>query len=64
MKVRDLLRLLQANGWTIVRVRGSHRQLRHPDRRGVVTVAGNSGADVPSGTLKAILKHAGIQEGA
>lgn len=64
MKVSDLLRLLQANGWTIVRVRGSHRQLRYPDRRGVLTVAGNSGPDVPGGTLKAILKHARIREGA
>lgn len=63
MKVRKLLTLLERHGWVIVRIRGSHRQLRHPERRGVLTVAGKPGAEMPSGTLKAILKHAGIEEG-
>lgn len=37
------LRLLQRNGWSIVRIRGSHRQLRHESRPGVLTVAGKLG---------------------
>ncbi|HEY3516100.1 MAG TPA: type II toxin-antitoxin system HicA family toxin [Gammaproteobacteria bacterium] len=61
MKVRELLRLLEQDGWYLVRTRGSHRQFRHPVKPGTVTVSGNAGADVPHGTLRAILKHARIR---
>ena len=61
MKVREVLRILQEAGWSVVRVRGSHRQLRHPEKRGTVTVAGHLNVDVPSGTLKSIWKQAGIE---
>jgi predicted RNA binding protein YcfA (HicA-like mRNA interferase family) len=61
MKVRELLRLLEQDGWHLVRTRGSHRQLRHATKPGTVTVSGNAGADVPLGTWRAILKHARIQ---
>jgi predicted RNA binding protein YcfA (HicA-like mRNA interferase family) len=60
MKVRDLLRLLQQDGWHVVRTRGSHRQLKHPWKLGTVTVAGKPGAEVPRGTLRAILKQARV----
>lgn len=61
MTVRDLLSLLREDGWEVTRIRGSHRQLRHNDKSGTVTVAGNLGLDMPIGTLKAILKQAGIE---
>jgi predicted RNA binding protein YcfA (HicA-like mRNA interferase family) len=61
MRVRDLIRLLAANGWQLRRTRGDHRQFAHPERAGVITVAGNLGRDVPSGTLNAILKAAGLK---
>jgi predicted RNA binding protein YcfA (HicA-like mRNA interferase family) len=61
MKVRDLIRLLEQNGWVLNRTRGDHRQFVPPDRRGVVTVSGNLGRDMPSGTLHAILKAAGLK---
>jgi len=61
MKVRDLVRLLERNGWVLRRTRGDHRQFLHPDRPGVVTVSGNLGLDVPPGTLNAILKAAGLK---
>ncbi len=61
MKVRELLAMLERDGWLIVRTRGSHRQLRHPTKSGTVTVAGKSGADVPPGTLNAILRQAGLK---
>ena len=61
MKVRDLIRLLEQNGWVLNRTRGDHRQFVHPDRPGVVTVSGNLGRDVPPGTLNAILKAAGLK---
>ncbi|MCL4795838.1 MAG: type II toxin-antitoxin system HicA family toxin [Bryobacteraceae bacterium] len=41
-------------------MRDSHRQFRHPDYSSVITVSGNPGIDLPEGTLKAILKAAGI----
>ncbi|MFB3882034.1 MAG: type II toxin-antitoxin system HicA family toxin [Armatimonadota bacterium] len=63
MKVRELLRLLEQNGWRLARFEGSHRQLTHPSRPGVLTVAGNLGRDVPPGILRAVLKAAGIREG-
>lgn len=61
MRVRDLIRLLEAKGWRLRRTRGDHRQFAHPERPGVITVAGNLGRDVPPGTLNAILKAAGLK---
>ncbi len=60
MKVRELIALLERNGWRQVRMRGSHRQFHHADKGKKITVAGKLGIDVPIGTLKTILKHAGL----
>ena len=62
MKVRDLIRLLEEDGWQLVRTRGSHRQFKHLDKPATVTVAGKAGVDVPPGTLNAILKQAGLKD--
>lgn len=62
MKVRDLIKLLENEGWLLVRTRGSHRQFKHPGQPGTVTVAGKPGVDVPPGTLHAILKQAGLKK--
>ena len=61
MKIRELLQKLGANGWSIVRQRGSHRQLKHPKRPDLITVAGNEGAELRPGTLNDILKKAGFK---
>ena len=61
MKVRELLRLLEDDGWRLARTRGSHRQFKHPNKPGTVTVAGKTGVDVPPGTLGAILKQVGLK---
>ena len=61
MKFRDLLKLLHADGWTLVRVRGSHQQFRHPVKRGLVTVAGRGNHDILPRTLKSILKQAQLE---
>lgn len=60
MKVRDLLRLIESDGWFKVRTRGSHRQYKHETKSGLVTVPGHLGDDVAPGTLKSILKQAGL----
>ncbi len=62
MKVRELIRLLEEDGWRLARTRGSHRQFKHPNKPGTVTVAGQAGVDVPPGTLNAILKQAGLKK--
>ena len=61
VKVRDLIHLLESNGWRLKKTRGSHRQFRHPKDGLVVTVPGQLGKDVPVGTLKAILRSAGVE---
>ncbi|MDH3690475.1 MAG: type II toxin-antitoxin system HicA family toxin [Gammaproteobacteria bacterium] len=61
MKVRELIKILEGDGWYISRTRGSHRQFKHSTKSGTVTVAGKSGVDVPAGTLNAVLKQAGLK---
>src|SRR5688572_4445446 len=58
MKVRELIRMLTADGWYLARSRGSHNQFKHPTKAGVVTVAGSGGDDLAPKTLKSILKQA------
>ncbi len=60
MKVGKLLKLLAGDGWTTVRSRGSHRQLRHPRKPGTVTVSGHPNDDVHPKTLKSVLRQAGL----
>ena len=61
MKVRDVIRMLNSDGWCLVRQRGSDRQFRHPWKPGVVTVAGGLSAEMALGTLRSVLKQAGIR---
>jgi len=62
LKVRELLKLLKNDGWEIDRTRGSHRQLVHPVKPGMVTVSGHLGDDVHPKTLKSVLRQAGLEE--
>jgi predicted RNA binding protein YcfA (HicA-like mRNA interferase family) len=61
MKVRDLIKIIEADGWNHVRTRGSHRQYSHAIKRGVVTLPGKSSDDLAPGTLNNILKQAGLK---
>jgi predicted RNA binding protein YcfA (HicA-like mRNA interferase family) len=63
MKVREVLKLLNADGWFRVKARGGHRQFKHPTKAGRVTVAGKLSHDLPQGTLNSILKQAGLEQG-
>lgn len=62
MKVRGLIKLLEEDGWYLVRTKGSHRQFKHQDKPGTVTVAGKPSVEVPKGTLSAILKQSGLKK--
>ena len=61
MKVREVNRLIEDDGWKHVRTRGSHRQFNHPVKRGVVTLPGKPNDDLAPGTLNNILKQAGLK---
>ena len=61
VKVRDIVKQLEDDGWSVVRQRGSHRQFKHATKPGLVTVAGKPGDDVAPGTLNSILKQAGLK---
>ncbi len=62
MKVREAIKLIEADGWYLVRTKGSHRQFHHPVKSGTVTIAGKLNVDVPPGTLNSILKQAGLKD--
>ena len=61
MKIKELIKLLQQDGWAQARMKGSHRQFKHTTKSGTVTVAGKSNTDIPPGTLSSILKQAGLK---
>ncbi|MFH1647197.1 MAG: type II toxin-antitoxin system HicA family toxin [Chloroflexota bacterium] len=62
MKVRDVIRMIEGDGWYVVATRGSHRQYKHPAKQGRVTIAGNLNHEVAQGTLNSILKQAKLKE--
>jgi predicted RNA binding protein YcfA (HicA-like mRNA interferase family)/predicted RNase H-like HicB family nuclease len=59
MKVREAIRLIEADGWFLVATRGSHRQYKHPTKSGRVTIAGKLSDDLAPGTSNSILKTSG-----
>ena len=62
IKVRDMIKILTADGWTLVATRGSHRQFKHPAKPGRVTVPGKPSDDLGQGTMNSILRQAGLKE--
>lgn len=62
MKVREIIKLTEADGWYLIATKGSHRQYKHPTKPGRVTVAGNMNNDLAPGTLNSIHKQAGLKE--
>jgi predicted RNA binding protein YcfA (HicA-like mRNA interferase family) len=62
MKVREIIPLLEDDGWFLVAMRGSHRQYKHPIRPGRVTVAGKPSEDLAPGALNSIFKQSGLKE--
>jgi predicted RNA binding protein YcfA (HicA-like mRNA interferase family) len=62
MKVRDAIALIERDGWRLVATRGSHRQYKHANKPGRVTIAGKPSEDLAPGTFNSILKQAGLKE--
>ena len=62
MNVREVIKLLEEDGWYQARMKGSHRQFKHGSKKGTVTVAGKANVEIPPGTLNNILKQAGLKK--
>ena len=63
MKVREVVRLIEDDGWYLVRTWGSHRQYKHPWKVGLVTVPGKLNDEIAVGTQNSILKQSQISKG-
>ena len=61
MKVREIIKIIETDGWYLVRQKGSHRQYNHSIKKGTVTIAGKPGDDIAKGTGKSILKQAELK---
>lgn len=63
MKYRDVIRLIESDGWRLDRTVGSRQPYRHATQSGTVTVpaGGKMSKDIPAGTLNSILKQAGLK---
>jgi predicted RNA binding protein YcfA (HicA-like mRNA interferase family) len=62
MKVREVIRRLERDGWYRVKSKSGHRQFKHPRKRGRVTVSGKLNKEMPEGTLKNVWRQAGLPE--
>jgi predicted RNA binding protein YcfA (HicA-like mRNA interferase family) len=61
MKVRDIIRRIEGDGWFLVRIRGSHHHDKHPTKPGIVTVAGKPPDEIKPGTLNNVLHQAQLK---
>ncbi|MGD1860828.1 MAG: type II toxin-antitoxin system HicA family toxin [Leptolyngbyaceae cyanobacterium] len=61
MKVKEVIKLIEQDGWYLARTRGSHRQYKHGEKTGLVTVPGKLSDDLAIRTLNSILKQAGLR---
>jgi len=61
MTAREVLQALKADGWFEVRTKGSHVQLKHPVKPGLVTLPNHGGKDIKPGTLASIERQAGLK---
>jgi predicted RNA binding protein YcfA (HicA-like mRNA interferase family) len=62
MKIRDVIKLVEQDGWAITKTRGSHRQYKHPVKKGRVTIAGHPSQDIHPKTLQSVLAQAGLKK--
>ena len=63
MKIRDIIKIIEQDGWFMVRKKGSHRQFKHHSKKGVITIAGNWNDELAKGTLNSIFKQARLKNG-
>ena len=59
MKSLDLIKMIETDGWFLVRVRNSHHHFKHKTKVGLVTIP-HPKKDLPTATVKSILKQASL----
>lgn len=63
MKAREVIKLLEKDGWYLSRQKRSHKQYKHPVKKGLVTVAAHKlSDDIATGTLNSIFKQAQLKK--
>lgn len=62
MKVKKIIKLVEQDGWYLVRTKGSHRQYKHQTKMGLVTIPGKLSDELASGTQNSIFKQAGFKK--
>ena len=62
MEIREVIRLIEDDGWYLVTTKGSHQQYKHLDKSGRVTIAGHPKDNLAPGTLNSILKQAQLKK--
>lgn len=60
MKIKEIIRILEQDGWYYVHSKGSHRKFHYPIKKGAVTVAGKPSSDIHPEIINSILKQAQI----
>ena len=61
MKVREVIKMIEQDGWSLIRTKGDHRQYKHLEKIGRVTISGNFGREMPPDTLNSVIKQAGLK---
>lgn len=61
MKAKEVIKLIQIDGWFFERQTGSHKIFKHPTKKGIVVVPEHGKEDIKIGTLNSILKQAGLK---
>ena len=62
MKVKQIIKIIEQDGWYLARTKGSHRQYKHQIKMGLVTVPGKLSDELAPGTSNSILKQAGLKK--
>jgi len=61
MKIREIIKIIEKDGWILNRTKGSHRQFKHQAKSGTVTIAGHPSDELHPKTASSILKQAGLK---
>jgi predicted RNA binding protein YcfA (HicA-like mRNA interferase family) len=61
VKIREVIKLIEDDGWYLARTKGDHRQYKHPVKKGLVTISGKLSHDAGKGTLNSILKQSRLK---
>jgi predicted RNA binding protein YcfA (HicA-like mRNA interferase family) len=60
-KVKEMIKIIELDGWVLYAQKGSHKQYKHPIKKGRVTISDHGKSEVLEHMIvKSILKQAGL----